>query len=127
MKVLKFMIKACPLLLLLFLVLGCGGGGGEGGGSAGSGEEPFRSVDVAWDPPDTRQNGTALSNEEIGGYRVHYGAESGNYNTIVDVGGATSLTIEDIPSDSDMYVAVTIYDTEGLESNFSDELVIAAE
>ncbi|MBZ0220469.1 MAG: fibronectin type III domain-containing protein [Candidatus Methylomirabilis sp.] len=125
MRTVQFIKKACPLLFLLLLIWGCGGGGS--GGSAASGEEPFRSVEVAWDPPDTRQNGTALSSGEIGGYRVHYGAESGNYDTIIDVGGATSLTIEDVPSDCDIYVAVTVYDTDGLESNFSDELVIAAE
>jgi hypothetical protein len=69
---------------------------------------------LAWD---------ANSESDIAGYRVHYGTQSGNYTTEVDVGNQTQYQP---PSGFDwsrtLYFAVRAYNTSGLTSPYSTEL-----
>jgi hypothetical protein len=69
---------------------------------------------VVWDPnPET----------DIAGYRVHYGIQSGNYTTMVDVGNQTQYQP---PPGFDwsrtLYFVVQAYNTSGLTSPFSNEV-----
>ena len=66
---------------------------------------------LVWDPN---------SETDLAGYKVYYGAETGVYGAVVDVGNVTNYTATgNIPTNS--YVAVTAYDLSGNESGYSDE------
>jgi hypothetical protein len=59
-------------------------------------------------------------------YRVYMGATSrhdngGGYSNMIDTGSATNMVIIKAPG-SVIYYAIVAYDTNGLESEFSDEL-----
>ena len=56
------------------------------------------------------------------GYRVYRGEATRLYDNVVDVGNITACT-NDFPLGKH-FVAVTAYDTDGLESDFSEELAI---
>jgi len=74
-------------------------------------------VRVEWDPniePDTA------------GYKVYYGTLSKNYFFYVNVGKVTSYTLADIQDGKTYYLAATAYDTNGVESDFSDEITYTA-
>jgi fibronectin type 3 domain-containing protein len=71
------------------------------------------NVRLAWDPsPDPG----------IASYKVYYGAASGNYTNSVSAGTATSVTISNLAQGVTFYFAATATDTNGLESDFSDEV-----
>ena len=71
------------------------------------------SVTLAWDPsPDT----------SISGYRLYEGVASRTYTTVIDVGHETMATVSNLTSGVTYYFAVTAYDTNGLESDYSDEV-----
>ena len=69
-------------------------------------------ITLAWD---------ANSESHLTGYRVYFGTESRNYNGHVDVGNQTSFSME--PPSQTTYFAVTAYDGNGQESDFSNEVV----
>jgi hypothetical protein len=56
------------------------------------------------------------------GYNVYIGTSSGNYTQVVDVGATTSLPLTNLSAAVTYYFAVTAYDTQRLESPFSDEV-----
>jgi hypothetical protein len=64
----------------------------------------------------------ANAETNIGGYRVHYGYESRSYVTNVDVGNFTEWRLRGLSNGVTHHFAVTAYDTDGLESDFSDEV-----
>lgn len=75
-------------------------------------------ITVAWD-----QNfGT-----EIAGYKMYYGTSSGDYEYSVDVGNTTNCSISGLTEGSTYYLAATAYNTNNVESNFSEELVHTVE
>ena len=53
------------------------------------------------------------------GYRVHWGGASGHYYAVRDVFNETNTMM---PASLPIYVAVTAYDAEGLESGYSSEI-----
>ena len=66
----------------------------------------------------------ANTEEDLAGYKVYYGTQSGQYGTPIDVGNTTSYQ-GSVPDDgATYYVAVTAYDTSGNESDFSEETSI---
>ena len=69
------------------------------------------SVTLAWDP-------SAGSS----GYKIHYGLNSHSYPVVVDAGNATSQTIGNLQEGVSYYFAVTAYNVDGLESDFSGEI-----
>ncbi len=74
-------------------------------------------VTLAWDPPENEQ--------DIVGYKVHYGNSSGNYDTSIDAGNQTSYTITGLESGKIYYFVVTSYNIYGYESSYSIELIYA--
>jgi len=58
------------------------------------------------------------------GYRVYTGRQSRVYDSVLDVSNQTLAELATMPGTT--YYAVTAYDTEGLESDFSDEVFYAA-
>ena len=70
-------------------------------------------ITLAWDSNDE---------SDVAGYIVYYGTQSGYYDYDVDVGNYASVTISGLIEDVMYYFAVTAYDDEGNESDFSAEI-----
>jgi hypothetical protein len=83
---------------------------------------------VSWNVPNARTDGSALPLSEIAGYTVHYGLSLGDYSTHIKVNdnSIVSTVINDIPAGT-YYVAVSARDTEGLESDYSDAIVVTVQ
>jgi regulation of enolase protein 1 (concanavalin A-like superfamily) len=73
-------------------------------------------VTLAWDP----------SPGVVAGYRLYRGGVSQVYTNSVTVGNVTSNTAAGLVPGVTNYFAVTAYDTNGLESDFSNEITYAA-
>jgi len=70
-------------------------------------------VTLAWDP--NQEN-------DLAGYRLHYGSASGNYSQVIDVGNDNQHQVSGLAAGATYYFAVTAYDSQGLESDYSKEL-----
>jgi hypothetical protein len=60
--------------------------------------------------------------QDLAGYIVYYGTASRDYDYDVDVGEETSCTISNLYSGVTYYFAVTAYDIDGNESDYSPEI-----
>ena len=107
----KFFVAA----VLLFLVLG--------------GRAQAKDITLGWD---------ANSETDLAGYKVHYGGSSGTYNgtnasegaspilvplTVLTEPNRPQFTISNLPAGV-IYIAVTAYNNENLESGFSNEVYL---
>lgn len=71
------------------------------------------SVTLAWDPS---------PGSGIAGYRLYQGAASRVYTRVINLGALTSQTVSGLISGVTYFFAVTAYNTNGLEGDFSDEI-----
>jgi len=71
-------------------------------------------VTMTWDPS---------ASTDIAGYKLYWGESSKQYSESVDVGKSTTHTITGLSSGQTYYFAVTAYNSIGLESDFSNEVV----
>ncbi|GAB7027328.1 malectin domain-containing carbohydrate-binding protein [Geotalea toluenoxydans] len=76
---------------------------------------------LSWDPTTTYADGSPLT--AVGGYRVHAGTAPGSYSQNINVGNVNSYTFTTLNDATTYYFAVTAYDTAGLASAFSNELL----
>ena len=60
---------------------------------------------------------------DLAGYIVHYGTESGVYSESINVGNTTEYTIPNLLDGVTYYMAVTAYDVNNSKSEYSDEVV----
>lgn len=68
---------------------------------------------IIWDP----------NNEpDIAGYKVYFGSRSRFYENSINVGNVTSYNLRNLNLDTIYFLAVTAYDTNGLESDYSEEI-----
>ncbi len=74
---------------------------------------PALGVTLAWD---------ASSSADATGYRIYYGAVSGNYTNSIMVGNVTSNSIPGLLIGATYYFTVVAYNSIGLESIFSNEI-----
>ena len=65
----------------------------------------------------------ASTDPRITGYKLYYGTLSKNYHAVIDVGNKTTYTISGLPIGSTYYFAATGYDSSGVESGYSNEVV----
>jgi len=73
---------------------------------------PGNFVTLAWDrSPDS----------SVTGYRIHYGAASGNYTNSIVVGNVTTNAVQELTSGVTYFFAITAFAASGLESGFSNE------
>jgi hypothetical protein len=72
------------------------------------------TVSIAWD---------ANVETDVAGYRVYYGNSPGAYSKTVDVGNTTTATLQNLTPGATYYLATTAYNTSGVESLPSDEVV----
>jgi hypothetical protein len=98
-----------------------GSTGGTSGGSTGTATGSFT---VSWTAPAARSDGTPLTLSSIGGYRIYYGTQRGNYPSSMGItnGSASSATVNNLSSGT-YYLVMTTYDSLGLESRYSGEVV----
>jgi len=80
------------------------------------------SVTLSWAAPTTRTDGSPLTN--LAGYKIYHGRISGIYDYQIDIDspGVLTYVVENLVS-GDWYFALTAYDTEGLESARSNEVM----
>jgi hypothetical protein len=64
----------------------------------------------------------ASTDEDLAGYRVHYGTSSRNYQPAIPVGNVTSFSMNDLEEGTTYYFAVTSMDTSDNESGYSVEV-----
>ena len=76
------------------------------------------SLSLSWAPH---------AENNIVGYRVHYGTESGNYTASLDAGNSTAITLSGLESGEVYYCSLSAYNIFGLESPKSIESVFIAE
>jgi len=77
-------------------------------------------VTLTWNPPSTNTNESSLN--DLGGYTIHYGTESGNYSQNIDVGNVNTYQVNSLIAGLIYYFAVTAYDTSWNESMYSNEV-----
>ena len=84
------------------------------------------NINLSWVAPAEREDNTAISLSEIAGYKVSYGTTQGQYtsNVTINDGSAVGHTFTDFPAGT-YYFVVTTLDTEGRESQYSTEVIIA--
>ena len=63
----------------------------------------------------------------ISGYNVYYGNSTKDYDVTLDVGNWTRVKIADLEDDETYYFAVTAYNTDGNESDYSNEACMNCE
>ena len=118
----KFFVLLILSVSALLICHGCGGGGG--GGSSGSPGNPpvgdtSGSINLAWE---------ASSDSGVVGHLVHYGTRSGTYDNSADAGSTpgpgitVSYTLRGLSKGQTYYIAVTAYDQNRNESDFSNEV-----
>jgi hypothetical protein len=71
-------------------------------------------VSLAWDP---------VAETNIAGYKLYYGVASRTYANTINVGSVTNATVSGLTAGTLYYFAATAYDTSGLESDYSTEVV----
>ena len=92
-------------------MLGCGdGGGGDDINNVAGGTN---SVSLSWD---------ANTEPDLAGYKLYYGGASGNYTASVDVGDVTTYVFTR-QAMTPYYFAVTAYNSDGRESDYSNEVI----
>ncbi len=82
---------------------------------------------LSWTAPATRENALPISMSEISGYRVYYGTKQGEYGQYIEIADAytdeINLNVFNLESGT-YYLVLTTIDTNGLESAFSEMIVI---
>jgi len=58
---------------------------------------------------------------DLQGYKIHYGSSSRNYSNQQDVGKTNSYELTNLQINTEYFLALTAYDSEGNESSFSEE------
>ncbi len=71
-------------------------------------------VSLTWDPN---------SESDLAGYKIYSGTQSGNYQNRIDVGNVTTYILNGLTLGLTYYIAATAYNSQGLESGFSNEVI----
>jgi fibronectin type 3 domain-containing protein len=96
------------------------------GKTAGSATHSFSVVDPPEEPPPPAEvtlEWDPNSEANLSGYRIHYGTSGGNYTAVKDVGKQTTCTVTDLTPGVTYYFAATAFNTSGLESDYSNEVL----
>jgi hypothetical protein len=81
------------------------------------------SVTLTWQPPTQNSDGTPLL--DLAGYTIYVGTESNTYDfreVRLDNPGLTSYVVDQLDPDT-YYFAATAFNSSGVESSFSGEIV----
>ncbi|KKL76794.1 hypothetical protein LCGC14_2041320, partial [marine sediment metagenome] len=91
------------------------------GSRAGSATHTFRVLNLA--PVDVTLEWDPNTEPDLAGYNIYWGYASGDYAFSADVGNQTTYTVTGLIPGMTYYYAATAYDTDDLESDYSDEVV----
>ena len=82
------------------------------------------TVNLSWVPPVEREDNTPITEAEIAGYNVYYtDTVSGDYiNSVFVAGGSTRSHVLQMSGAIQYFIVVTTVDTEGRESQYSQEV-----
>jgi hypothetical protein len=131
----KRILSILIISLLIAALAGCGGGGASGvtgsgsGGSGGTGGTGGTVTGtMSWTAPTTYTDGSVIIG--LAGYKIYYGTASGNYTGSINVVGKNSTSmpaatlVSAVPAPGTYYIAVTAYDSSGIESDYSNEITV---
>ncbi|AZZ93782.1 hypothetical protein EUZ85_24940 [Hahella sp. KA22] len=79
-----------------------------------------RTANMFWQPPTTREDGSALALEDISGYRIYVTNDAGSLEATYDVPAGQYYHYFDNLETGTHYFTITAIDTSGMESDFSD-------
>jgi hypothetical protein len=86
------------------------------------------SVRISWTPPEYRNDGSDLSEDEIDYYEVHYRrsdcpeTDPAYAYTVQALDGETSALLDHLPASTSFDAAVKVWDRDGMESEYSDQV-----
>jgi hypothetical protein len=88
-------------------------------------EEPaLTSVEFNWSYPSQRADGSDFEVYEVQSFRIYQVSDSGEQDKVHEVSGSdTSFTVTDLPN-GEYGFAITVIDTDGLESELSEEVTL---
>lgn len=79
-------------------------------------------IDITWDPN---------PEGDLAGYRIYWGPNSRfpvnsliNYTNVSSIGKTNFFTLTGLPDNATYYIAVTAYNINGLESDYSNEIMV---
>jgi hypothetical protein len=64
----------------------------------------------------------ANTEQDLAGYIIYQGPSTRNYDSSMDIGNWTSATIANLADHETYYFTVVAYDTDGIESGYSNEV-----
>ena len=80
------------------------------------------TVPAIWDAPTTREDGTALPSDELGGYIIFYGTAPGDYSESIDVGSVNEAVIDcNASAGQTFFFNIKPYDVDGLQGGSTEE------
>ena len=91
------------------------------GSRAGSSTHTFNILNLV--PVDVTLEWDPNTEPDLAGYNIYWGYASGDYAFSADVGNQTTYTVTGLIPGMTYYYVATAYDTDGLESDYSDEVV----
>lgn len=86
------------------------------------------AIELQWQAPKDRLNGTPLSPSEIAGYRIYIGDQPGHSQRVISVDNPrqTEQLLRGLKPGDKYYVAISTVDREGQESPKSGEISLVA-
>jgi len=114
--------KAGSWTLIGGMIVLAGALAGCNGSSSGSGSGlAANAVTLSWQPPTENTNGSELT--DLSGYTIHYGTQSQNYTSQIQVDnpGLTTYVVDDL-SPGTYYFAISATTADGFESALSPEV-----
>jgi hypothetical protein len=102
----------------ILLISSCGGGGGSN-----------TSLVLSWTPPSQYNDGSPLAVNELASYRIYYGINQSSLNDFIEIEptqNMSSYTINNntigLLNNTNYFLAMTVIDNLGRESDFSEIL-----
>lgn len=79
-----------------------------------------QTATLSWTAPTERTDGTPL--EDLAGFKIYWGVEEGEYthSATIETPNASSYVVTGLERGTTYYFAATAFDSEGLESDFSN-------
>ncbi len=121
--ILTSVLSLSPLMLV-----GCGGGGGSGAAGSSAAQQVAaeevvterRSAKLSWSLPSSRADGSPLELYEIEAFRIYHTTQDGSVEEVLEVpGDETQLDLSSLVEGTHLF-AITVVDSNGLESDFSE-------
>jgi hypothetical protein len=77
------------------------------------------SISLSWVPPTQRDDGSPLTN--LAGYRLYWGTALGHYPNLASIPnpGVATYVVDELPPGT-YYLVATAYDSNGIESGYSN-------